>query len=235
MQEARPLLDAIGAGAHRVSEIGARVGRPATSMSRPLDRLIEMGLVKREVPFGEAEKKSRRSLYKIHDPFVRLWFRVVAPHRGLLASSDRQARLLLLARYWQGLAAQAWEDLCRQRLSLAYPSTPLGELGPWGPASRWWKGAAPEWDVVSESVDGRQLLLGEAKWSRRPFGVKALERASGELAAKPRPTLPAKYSGKEVVRALFVPELESGLKNEAANPLVVTASELTTSRGSLVG
>ena len=62
--EARPLLDAIGGGAHRVSEIGGRVGRPATSMSRPLDRLVGMGLVRREVPFGESEKKSRRSLYE---------------------------------------------------------------------------------------------------------------------------------------------------------------------------
>ncbi|HSS79007.1 MAG TPA: ATP-binding protein, partial [Thermoanaerobaculia bacterium] len=84
--EARPILDAIGMGAHRASEIAGRLGRPATSMSRPLDRLLGMGLVRREVPFGEPEKASRRSLYKIDDPFFRLWFRVVAPHRGQLAS-----------------------------------------------------------------------------------------------------------------------------------------------------
>jgi AAA+ ATPase superfamily predicted ATPase len=36
--EVRPVLDAIGAGAHRVSEIGARLGRPATSLSRPIGR-----------------------------------------------------------------------------------------------------------------------------------------------------------------------------------------------------
>ena len=56
-------------------------------MSRPLDRLVGMGLVRREVPFGESEKKSRRSLYKIGDPFFRLWFRVVAPNRATLATN----------------------------------------------------------------------------------------------------------------------------------------------------
>jgi len=71
--EARPVLDAIGAGAHRVSEIAGRIGRPATSMARPLDRLVEMGVVRREIPFREPEKRSRRSLYKIDDPFFRLW------------------------------------------------------------------------------------------------------------------------------------------------------------------
>jgi hypothetical protein len=69
--EVRPVLDAIGAGAHRVSEIAARVGRPATSIARPLDRLVGMGLASREVPFGESEKKTRRSLYKISDPLFR--------------------------------------------------------------------------------------------------------------------------------------------------------------------
>ena len=55
-------------------------------MCRPLSRLVGMGLVRREVPFGESEKKSRRSLYKIDDPFTRLWFRVVAPNRATLAA-----------------------------------------------------------------------------------------------------------------------------------------------------
>ena len=47
----RPILDAIGLGAHRVSEIAARIGGPATSLSRPLQRLMELGLIQREIPF----------------------------------------------------------------------------------------------------------------------------------------------------------------------------------------
>lgn len=222
--EVRPVLDAIGAGAHRVSEIAARLGRPATSMSRPLERLIEMGLVRREVPFGEPAKTSRRGLYKIADPFFRLWFRVVAPYRGPLASATRAARLQLLVRFWDELAAQAWEDVCRLRLPQLEESHPLGRLGPWTSPSRWWSGAGPEWDVVAESLDGRRLLLGEAKWSGRPFGRKALDRARAELAAKPPPAHRAPRAGQEVIRALFVPEVERGLA--AASPGLITASHL---------
>jgi AAA+ ATPase superfamily predicted ATPase len=128
---------AIGSGARRVSEIAGRLGRPATSMARPLERLVAMDLVRREVPFGETEKKGRRSLYKIDDPFFRLWFRIVAPHRGLLAASPRPARLEVLRRLWSGLAAQAWEELGRWRLPFLPASTRLAEAGPWGPAARW--------------------------------------------------------------------------------------------------
>jgi AAA+ ATPase superfamily predicted ATPase len=227
--EVRPVLDAIGAGAHRVSEIAGRLGRPATSMSRPLDRLLGMGLIRREIPFGELEKTSRRSLYKIADPFFRLWFRVVAPYRGPLASGSRQVRLRLLARFWDELAAQAWEDLCRQQIPHLPSSTLLGRHGPWGPATRWWERTAPEWDLVSESMAGGDLLLGEVKWSTKPWSAKALARARSELAARPAPLLPQRYGSRPAVRALFVPEVEPSAKTasrEGGGPFVITADEL---------
>jgi hypothetical protein len=195
-------------------------------MSRPLDRLVGMGLVRREVPFGETEKESRRSLYKIDDPFFRLWFRVVAPHRGSLASGTRETRKAWLARFWEDLAAQAWEDLCWSRIpQLAMAGEP-GARGPWKPAARWWKGNEPEWDLVSESMDGRSLLLGEVKWSARPFGAKALVRARAELAARPRPAVPTRFDDHETVRALFVPELEPGAELDVREPWIVTVQDL---------
>jgi AAA+ ATPase superfamily predicted ATPase len=224
--EVRPLLDAIGGGAHRVSEIAGRIGRPATSMSRPLDRLVGMGLVRREVPFGESEKKSRRSLYKIGDPFFRLWFRVVAPNRATLASGTTRTRLDLLAGFWPALMASSWEELCRWRLPRQRRSTALARSGPWGPAGRWWKGGMAEWDIVARSTDGRRLLLGEAKWSTKPFTNRSLATAIRALVAKPIPDLPAKYKKLEVVRALCVPEIAQGVRRRQADCLVVTGRDL---------
>jgi uncharacterized protein len=198
--EARPVLDAIGAGAHRVSEIASRIGRPATSLSRPLDRLIELGLVVRDVPFGESPRASRRSLYRIADPFTRLWFRVVAPHRAELVSGTARSRRALLARYWDGLVSTTWEQLCRHGVATMSHRL-LGEPGTWKPASRWWSGNAAEWDVIAEDVAGERLLLGEAK-----LGAGDVRARAGALARRPPPELPAKYRGHEPVHALFVPD-----------------------------
>ncbi|HVG08227.1 MAG TPA: ATP-binding protein [Thermoanaerobaculia bacterium] len=218
--ETRPLLDAIGAGAHRVSEIAGRLGRPATSMARPLERLLALGLVRRELPFGEDEKSSKRALYKIADPFFRLWFRVVAPYRAQLASGTPAARRQVLTRFWDSLCAQAWEELCRQQI----PRLPEQ----WGPASRWWHGAQPEWDVVSESLDGTRVLLGEAKWSAKPFDRRPVEAALRELAAKPAPPLPSRLAGARLVRALFVPEIagKPDLAAEGEGLMLITAADL---------
>ena len=198
--EVRPVLDAIGAGAHRVSEIAGRIGRPATSLSRPLDRLIELGLAARQIPFGEPPRTSRRSLYQIADPFTRLWFRVVAPHRAELVSGTRKSRLAVLDRYWNGLVAATWEQLCRHRIrSLSHRV--LGRAGDWKPASRWWSGNAPEWDIVAEDVAGERLLLGEAK-----LAPGDLRTQVGALMRRTPPDLPSRYRRRRIVRALFVPD-----------------------------
>lgn len=223
--ETRPILDAVGAGAHRVSEIAGRIGRPATSLSRPLDRLLELGLLRREVPFGEPERRTKRSLYRIDDPFFRFWFRVVAPNRGALTSGSRETRLELLNRYWPALVASSWEDLCRTATPRLRGSVPLAKLGPWQPASRWWRGGAPEWDLVAESRDGKRLLLGEVKWSERPLAARELGRLTEALAAKPPPAVRGLES-KEVVRALFVPEVRRSRTGRRRAAMVVKASDL---------
>ena len=84
----RPVLDAIGLGAHRVSEIAARIQTPATSLSRPLQRLMELDLVQRETPFGAPSASARRSLYKIADPFCRSFLvqfpKIMRNHGGIV-------------------------------------------------------------------------------------------------------------------------------------------------------
>jgi len=42
--------------------------------------IIVLGIVRREIPFGELEKSTKRSIYKIIDPFFRFWFKVVVPN-----------------------------------------------------------------------------------------------------------------------------------------------------------
>lgn len=214
--EVRPVLDAIGAGAHRLSEVAGRLGRAATSLTRPLDRLVGMGLVRREVPFGEPERGGKRSLYRIDDPFFRLWFRLVAPHRAALVAGTRASRARVLEHGFEPLVAEAWEDLCRSQL----PS-----FGPWKPAQRWWHKSAPEWDLVASSVDGKRLLVGEARFSRRPVSARRLEREANDLARRPLPD-PVLQSSAELVRALFVPAVQKGTPRRLGAVQIVTCADL---------
>ncbi len=210
----RPLLDAIGAGCHRVSEIGGRIGQPATSLARPLTRLQELDLVIRETPFGEPPRSTKRALYKLADPFLRLWFQVVGPRRSVLMQVPRQARLSLLDAALPRLTAFAWEELCRA--AVPYLADTLGEQ--YGPAQRYWQGSGPEWDLVATSLDGRSLLLGEVKWSLSldPSEVARDLRRNGLPPGLDRP-------GVRVQRAVFIPDARG---RRAGDAIVVDASQV---------
>jgi AAA+ ATPase superfamily predicted ATPase len=220
--EVRPVLDAIGAGAHRVSEIAGRLGRPATSLGKPLDRLLGMGLIRRETPYGDPARGGKRSLYKIDDPFLRLWFRVVAPNRAALTAGTRASRMALLAPQWDTLVATAWEDLCRAAVPTLARGA-LARLGPWKPARRYWHGAEPEWDIVADAVQGSRLLAGEAWFSRRPVTPAAVKAAAASLA---RRALPPGTAGREIVRALFVPRVAAGVPRLVAGVHVVVQGDV---------
>ncbi|OGQ84504.1 MAG: hypothetical protein A2289_14710 [Deltaproteobacteria bacterium RIFOXYA12_FULL_58_15] len=222
--EMRPILDAIGGGAHRVSEIAGRVGRPATSLSRALERLVSMGLVRREIPFAASPKNGRKSLYKMADPFFRLWFRVVAPYRSQLAAGSAQTRRQLLEKHWPLLVAATWEDTCRSAVCSQRPKSGLGRLGPWGPAARWWNKNEPEWDIVAVSTKGDRLLLGEAKAHSRPMTKSAVEKEARALLAKPLPSI--SEIKLEVVRALFIPTIAKNAPRRHEGVVVVTGDDI---------
>lgn len=202
----KPYLDAIGLGANRASEIAGRLGVPATALPRPLARLMEIGLVKREVPFGESEKNSKKSLYRLADPFCRFWFSVVAARRSVFDSAPESVRLAIWRRHEQQVFATAWEELARSFVVRSERLRSLaGKEGFWLPAGRWWHKTEAEWDVVSTNDDSTRMLLGEAKWAIRPFTRKEVEIMSERMMRR-KP--PAGISGKPCF-ALFLSSIES--------------------------
>ena len=196
--QATSILSLIGQGCHRASEIAARLGKPATSLSRPLQRMLEMDLVARETPFGAPPRGAKRTLYAIADPFLRFWFRFVAPNRSRLEARRLAAVERDIAARFAHHAGEVWEELARASVP------PLDLFGrSWGPASRWWGAGLDrrplEVDLVAESEAGDAVLVGEAKWTAAGGGAA---RAFAELERKAE-RLPA-VAGRRVFVALWL-------------------------------
>ena len=195
--QAQSLLSLIGNGCHRLSEIAGRLGKPAGSLTRPLNHLIELGYVAREWPWGESARSSRRTLYHLSDPFIRFYYRFVLPYKSLLELGHTDAVLEQVSRGLDAHTAAIWEDLARASV----PGLQIGGQE-WNTASRWWgqdENRRPvELDVVAESLDRGSLLLGEAKWGCKP---EELARETARLEALSR-QLPF-AQGRKVVTALW--------------------------------
>ena len=169
------ILSLIGNGCHRPAEISARMVKSLSSLARPLAQLCELGYVRRDVPFGEDPKKTRRALYRLNDPFLRFYFRFVLPYESSLAEGITREAAHVWQQERQGFFAACWEDLCRA----AVPWIP-GFDPPYGAASAWSPtgGRQADVDVVALSLDRKSLLLGECKWSDRSrrFDLDAIDR-----------------------------------------------------------
>ncbi len=182
--QAASILSLIGQGCHRLSKIAGRLEKPATSLSRPLQRLIDLDLVRREVPFGASERNNKKSLYMIDDPFLQLWFRFVEPNRSRLAARQIDTVAKEVERSLSHHTSQIWEELARASV----PALKCFGVD-WSPARRWWGPSLEqnpmEIDIVSESTDGRSILIGEAKWGSAVDVAEVLARLEQKAALFP--------------------------------------------------
>ncbi len=195
--QASTILSLIGNGANRISEIAARANKPATSLSGPLDKLINLGYITREIPFGDHPRNSKKGVYKITDPLMSFYFRFIVPNRSLIALGRNTVVMKTIQADFNRYVSEQWESLCRKAVSGQYV---LGKQ--YGVASRWWGSVAPgeqfEIDLIAQSLDGKHLLVGECKWTDNE-PVETLLRRLQEKAKK----LPF-VKNREVVPVLFL-------------------------------
>lgn len=213
--QASTLLSVIGSGANRLSEIAARLEKPATHLSGPLEKLRQLDFIEREIPFGENPKSSKKSLYKVSDPFMDFYFHFVVPNRSLIELGRSGFVTDAICSQFSRYVSAWWEKLCRQAVSGGVIGGDMYNL-----AGRWWgnvsRDEAIELDVVAQSMDGKKLLVGECKWTEGEDAGRLIY----ELTAKAR-KLPF-LKGQEIVPVLF-------LKQEPlreSDALVITPQEI---------
>lgn len=141
------VLEAVGRGAERLSEIASRLGTAQTNLSRLLQQLLDASVLTRELPFGESVRSTKKTRYRIQDPTMRFWFRVYSPHQSRWRTYAAMEKRKLIHDH----AATVFEDVCRAR----FPG-----------AQRYWESDI-ELDLVAPDPDDRRrLLVAEVKWRR---------------------------------------------------------------------
>ena len=158
------LLNVVANGANRLTAVGARMQRPASDLSRPLRRLIEMGYVKKEIPYGASPLKNRQTLYRTGDHFIRFYYDLCFTWLARLVPGAEATAWAAIEERLSQFVGQAWEELSRHAV-VFHPELKGRFLLP----QRWWGTGSNrkplEVDFVTESIDGNSLLIGECKWS----------------------------------------------------------------------
>ena len=182
------IMSYVGTGANRLSEIAARCNEPATNLSRPLKKLIDLGFLEKDVPFGIDEKNAKKSLYKIADSFMAFYYQFVVPNRSFIELDRRLPIVKAMEANFSKYVGLHWESICRNAVT---GNVIDGVL--YGKAKRWW-GTVPgenggyeqmELDVVAESIDKKSLLVGECKWTAQENAVRLISELKRKACLLP--------------------------------------------------
>lgn len=173
------IMSYISTGSNRLSEIAARCNEPATNLSRPIKKLMDLGFLEKDVPFGVDEKNAKKSLYKIADPFMAFYYQFVVPHRSFIELGRRLPIEQALSAHFAEYVSMQWEKLCRDSVT---GNRVDGVV--YGTAKRWWgsvlneekKPETVEFDVMAVSLDKKMLLVGECKWTTQENGKQLTDR-----------------------------------------------------------
>lgn len=167
------IIRAVATGSSRISEIASKVGIENAAATSYIDKLIELGIIEKEVPAGTAGK-SRKSIYGIKDGMFRFWYKFIPENNILVQRNMPEAAWTNIKPHINEYMGKVFENICADYLLENYTNLPV-QFQNFG---RWW-GNNPkmkreeEIDIVAASND--KAILCECKWRNEKTDKDVLE------------------------------------------------------------
>lgn len=166
------ILKAIGLGKTKYSELLNSTGLLTNVLSSYLRTLVDLRLVKREVPITEkSPEKSKKGSYSLADSFLRFYFSFIFPDISLVESGATEALFEKNKEVLIQLVAKAYEDATAEFIQMAAKK---GTLPHFEQIGRWWSKGV-EIDLVGLNKETGSILFVETKWNKKPLGLNVLQ------------------------------------------------------------
>ena len=169
------IIKAIAEGSSRMNDIKLKVGTENAVVSKYLKTLIDLGIVKKEIPI--TEKQGKKTIYLLADNFFRFWYRFVPVNMSAI-DSGRIAKIYphAVKQYFSDYMGLIFEKMCQDYLLYYAEPLPieLSEIG------QWW-GTDPkkkkqiQIDIVGTPVEGKDYIIGSCKYRNEKIGVDELD------------------------------------------------------------
>jgi AAA+ ATPase superfamily predicted ATPase len=167
------VISAIATGSSKLNDISTKVGEETSTSGKYVRTLVDLRILRKDVPFGENPEHSRKTLYQIADNCYRFWYRYVFFHSAGVETGT--GRIIAESMVFPELSAfigkPAFEEVCRQYIirknkenGLPFLATNFGTW--WGTDNR--EKQAADIDIVADYKPQGKVLLCECKWRNEP-------------------------------------------------------------------
>ena len=176
------ILKAISLGNTTLGKICNFTGLDKSMVSKYLEVLKEVKIVRELIPVTES-KKFKRRLYNIADPYFNFWFRFVYPNKIDIEAHREKAVILNIKKEFQNYIAFMFELLIEELIRKRYIFqdkffTKIGKQ--WGKIPKKKGNGVYEIDIVALNEQSKEILFCECKWQNKVNAKKICK----ELAEK---------------------------------------------------
>lgn len=164
------IIKAIAFGNHKLEKISSYIGKKATDLTKYLKTLIDLDLLKREVPITEEfPEKSKKGLYYINDNFINFWFKFKYIYNTNLEREETEFVINQIKKsFIDTHVSYIYEDICREKMwdlkNQGLFNCEFNKIG------KYWD-ANCEIDIVALDTINKKFIIGECKYSKNKKGL----------------------------------------------------------------
>lgn len=173
------IITAVATGHSRMSEISTKVGEDTNVCSGYIKNLINLGIIRKETPYGE--KTSKKSIYAIEDNMFCFWYRFVMDNTSVIVRGATDLVYKRIEAQLSDYMGRVFEDICTQYLwkQLLTGNSPIEFVS----LGRWWGNDSKlkcqaEIDIMGEQ-DSNTALFAACKWRNEKVDSDVLETLIG--------------------------------------------------------
>ena len=167
------ILEAIAHGKTKLNEIKNYMNVKRTDISPYLRNLIEVGMIKREVPITE-NVRSRLGRYHISDNFLKFWFRYIYPNVSSIEEGIFD--IDIIKGDYNRYLGHIFEDVAKQFLIKE-----RDKIFKFSKIGKWWH-KEREIDIVALNESTEEIMFIECKW--QDLSAKQVDKILAELKEK---------------------------------------------------
>lgn len=155
------IMKAIALGKTTFNEISHFSGVSANKLFAYLSKMMELDIIRREIPVTVSKEKSTRvGNYILHDYFFRFWFRYVYPNSSLIEIGKPEIVLDMIKKDFNSYLASIVKDISMELLQHLSLNGKMPLFTKWG---RWWR-FDDEIDVVALNEETGDILVCDCAW-----------------------------------------------------------------------
>jgi len=169
------IIKAIATGSTRLSEISSKAGLESGLCSTYISKLISIGIVKKEHPFGE--ENSKKTIYILEDSMFKFWYRFIPNQVSVIQRGAANEAYAEIEDQISAYMGSVFEEICKQYLWRLNLNKKL--VVPFTNAGRWWgnnpeKREETEIDIVA-CKNKDDAIFAECKWTNDKVGSDVLD------------------------------------------------------------